>query len=85
MDVDCCGCPFLLMTLFDADTDTLGKTAGTTEDVAGNNGLLPPIIFLIGTEMAAIGGAERIDVSDGDERDADEEGRGGGSDFMAVI
>jgi hypothetical protein len=66
-------------------TGTLGKVVGTAV-VVGNNDLLPPIIFLIGTEMAAIGGAERIDVSDGDERAADDDdGGGGGSDFMAVI
>ena len=44
----------------------------------------------MGTEIAAIGGAERIEVSDGDERadddeEDDEEGGGGGNDFFAMI
>ena len=46
------------------------------------------MIFLMGTGIAAIGGADNIDVRDGDERavddDGDEVGGGGGSDFMAV-
>ena len=46
------------------------------------------MIFLMGTGIAAIGGADNIDVRDGDERavddDVDEVGGGGGSDLMAV-
>ena len=45
--------------------------------VVGRSGLLPPIIFLIGTDIAAIGGAERIDVSDGDDSAADDDDDGG--------
>ena len=54
--------------------------------VVGRSGLLPPIIFLIGTDIAAIGGAERIDVSDGDDSaaDDDDDGGGGGCDLTAV-
>ena len=63
-------------------------TPGIAVDV-GKSGLLPPIIFRIGADIAAIGGAERIDVSDGEESAADDDddagGGGGGWDLTAVI
>lgn len=88
LDADCCVCTLLLLgRTFEAVTGTLGNDVGV-DLVVGNNDLLPPIIFLIGAEMAAIGGADRIDVSDGDERttdDDDGDGGGGGNDLTAVI
>ena len=71
----------LLVTPFDIDADTFGKAPGTVF-VVGNNGLLPLMICLMGTEMAAMGGAERIEVRDGDEDAVETEG---GRDFIAVI
>lgn len=74
----------VLATPLDVVCDTPDKAV-----VVGRSGLLPPIIFLIGTDIAAIGGAERIDVSDGDDNaaddDDDDEGGGGGCDLTAVI
>lgn len=78
--------PPLVVTPFDIVADKLGKTPDTVV-VVGNNGLVPPMIFLMGTERAAMGGAERIEVREGDESAAvdEDDGGGGGSDFMAVI
>ena len=73
----------VLTTPFDEFCDKPGIAVD-----AGRSGLLPPIIFLIGADIAAIGGAERIDVSDGEESaadDDDDEGGGGGWDLTAVI
>ena len=81
----------LLVTPFDTFVaDTFCNTPSGTVLVGGSSGLLPLIMLLMRTEIAAIGGAERIEVRDGeecsasDEDDVDDRG-GGGSDLMAVI
>ena len=71
----------LMLLLIPLVTDRLGESPGCVVD--GANGLAPFIRLLIGVERAAIGGADKIEVSDGDEWAVDDGWLG--DDFLAVI
>ena len=70
-----------MLLLIPLVTDRLGKSPGCVVD--GGIGLAPFIRLLIGVERAAIGGADKIEVSDGDEWAAADGWLG--DDFLAVI